>query len=469
MIALHDEISYKPQGSTIGLSMEKRLGYSKNWNDFSGILSALPSSLSVRQETEDEKLLKQKMQKLAGLDRKSDKIRDVDEDGEPSSRAPAPSRVQTKLGNIKPDPLLAITPEKGNALISCAGNEDHTQDNTEEESGRKESKCLLEAAKRKPRVRFAPGTRTSPPSKDSSSQDHLSSDSICKHDLDDRIDSKSEFVQDKPYHPAQYADSNKENDIVNKSLSAQTCQRYSAQVRGDDGAYALSGQADFKIDGMEDAVDAKKSVHAKVFRHTCSTVHSSKEDEQTAFDLEVKEFLEGTSKVKGQYQGKECVRGNSASPIEILESCISDRSLSPQTLTYSRTPRSQSKSPDRCTPAVQGGSEFIVSRGHDRPQKNISVVREAPYRPPVRDYMYPFDSSNGKKEYQYDSTLENPLAKPEFNSALKISENLKSVKNKQINTWGEVSKRLKKKKHEIQEKVRNLFSSKQTFEMYHLK
>ena len=97
----------------------------------------------------------------------------------------------------------------------------------------------------------------------------------------------------------------------------------------------------------------------------------------------------------------------------------------------------------------------MTSHGDEKPQTAVKVIREAPRRPKLDNYVFPF-SDDDEVRKEYDSNFENPLARPEFNSALKISEELKSAKDKRPDTWGAVSQTLKnseRQRTQIQEKV----------------
>ena len=368
------------------------------------------------------------------------------EDVEPFGRPPAPSafRAPAILSSFQPDPLLLVTPEKSLGLARLAKNNSA--------AGQLPMSSNGDAAQRgRPRVRFAPGTRTSPPSK---SANTVSIDDGTGGSDEDCVPRSFSAVSQKLYQPGLYADN--EQEVGVKVPAPSACaplsgtappKRYSVETRGNSTVYVPLDRSAQKITSEYSQVQQSKPVTAKIIRHKPVTVHCSHDTEACESDTEIKEVFRHSSPTRKS--PKSPVRSASISPVH---SQGSSRRSSPASSPI-RHRSSPSRSSGQLTPV--GGPQYVTSHGDEKPQTAVKVIREAPRRPKLDNYVFPFnDDDEARKEY--DSNFENPLARPEFNSALKISEELKSAKDKRPDTWGAVSQTLKnseRQRTQIQEKV----------------
>ena len=377
------------------------------------------------------------------------------DDVEPFRRPPAPSafHIPAILSSFQPDPLLLVTPEKSLGLARLAGNKSAAGQLPVSGDGDG-------VHKGRPRVRFAPGTRTSPPSKGTCSDSVNVGTGVCEEDCEPRSFSA---VSQKLYQPGLYADSEREADAKGPSPSTRALllgtapgKRFNVDGRGN--STMPVDQSANKITSDYSQVQQSKAVTAKVIRHKPVTLCSSHDTDTWESDTEIKEVFRHPSPVRSSSRSPAC--SASSSPVR---SRVSSRQSSPSPSpsrprsspapSPSRPRRSPSGSPCRLTPV--GGPQYLTCHEDEKPQTAVKIIREAPHRPKLHSYVFPFNDSD-EARLKYDSNLENPLARPEFNSALKISEELKSVKARRPEAWGTVSETLKNsegKRTQIQEKV----------------
>ena len=377
------------------------------------------------------------------------------DDVEPFHRPPAPSAFHTPatLSSFQPDPLLLVTPEKSLGLARLARNKSA--------AGQLPMSCDGDTAhKGRPRVRFAPGTRTSPPSKRSYADSVHVGTGMSEEDCEPRSFSA---VSQKLYQPGLYADTEREADAKGPAPSTRALlsgtapgKRFTVDGRGN--STVPVDQSANKITSDYSQVQQSRAVTAKVIRHKPVTLCSSRDTDTWESDTEIKEVFRHPSPTRSSSRSP--ARSASSSPVR---SRVSSRQSSPAPSpsrprsspapSPSRPRRSPSGSPGRLTPV--GGPQYLTCHEDEKPQTAVKIIREAPHCPKLHSYVFPFNDDD-EARVKYDSNLENPLARPEFNSALKISEELKSVKARRPDPWGTVSETLKNsegKRTQIQEKV----------------
>ncbi|XP_076472725.1 uncharacterized protein LOC143302092 [Babylonia areolata] len=383
----------------------------------------------------------------------------ADGDAQPVSKAPAPSVFHTPdiLSRFKPDPLLAITPEK-------------SLGRTQAEDTGKDHGCGEGERKGRQRVRFAPGTRTSPPSKMSVTEpgnkenvttcegiggtDNVSKAAAAEEE-EEWMPRSFSAISQKLYRPGRYTDGDDGRDSKlsgSKSPVSSAPQRSTAGTQGSKTAHTSVDHCVKSITSeYSSSHHHKKPITAKIVRHKPAKAYDACDEEVSSMELmKAFECSAGLDTLP-----KTPPRVHSTSPSHRRNSPHLPRKTSPTRCrpvpSGSPCSRSPSRSPSRLTPVK--GLEFFTPEEKSEPV--VRVIREAPYQPKRSDYVFPFDDGQEEKQ-DYDSSVENPLARPEFNSALKISEELKSVKGKRLDTWGAVSQKLKtcdRKRTEIQEKA----------------
>ena len=371
------------------------------------------------------------------------------DDPQPFRTAPAPATFHSPhiLSQFGPDPLLAITPEKNLGLASLQKTRAYAENRPASPKSRQ-------------RVRFAPGTRTSP------SEKNVSSDSVERgadlssgkgdfgvkgHDDSDSQPRSFSFVSQKLYEPGRYSDGDsklsvEESPGASALVSSASAPKNSVKSTGKSAAYTCVplGQA------SGGSVDTSSiDVKAKVIRHTPSSSYPSTvtDDIISASDSDVTQNPPRVKLTKHSSATKTSTSTRSRSPAR-PSSRSPGRGRSSRPVSPGVSSRSPSRSPGRLTPTESVDYSTLLE--DDDPTPPVMVIREAPRQPELGGYVFPFE------EKVYDSS-ENPLARPEFNSTLKISEELKCVKGKRPDTWQAVNQRLKssnQKRTEIQEKVR---------------
>ena len=377
------------------------------------------------------------------------------DDVEPFHRPPAPSAFHTPaiLSSFQPNPLLLVTPEKSLGLARLAGNKSA--------AGQLPMSGDGDAAhKGRPRVRFAPGTRTSPPSKSAYADSVHVGTGMCEEDCEPRSFSA---VSQKLYQPGLYADTEREADAKGpapsmRGLLSRTAPGKRFNVDGRGNSTVPVDQSANKITSDYSQVQQSRAVTAKVIRHKPVTLCSSRDTDTWECDTEIKEVFRHPSPTRSSSRSP--TRSASSSPVRsrVLSRQSSpapspSRPQSSPAPSPSRPRRSPSGSPGRLTPV--GGPQYLTCHEDEKPQTAVKIIREAPHHPKLHSYVFPFNDDD-EARVKYDSNLENPLARPEFNSALKISEDLKSVKARRPDAWGTVSETLNNsqgKRTQIQEKV----------------
>ena len=376
---------------------------------------------------------------------------------EPVHRPPAPAAFDAPamLSSVRPDPLLLVTPERSLGHARLAAHSSGPGELPASDAGG--------AARRgRTRVHFAPGTRTTPPrNANTDSADSSVGTGGCDEDCVPRSFST---VGQKLYHPGLYADTEREVGATVPALGAcapasgAAARRCGVERRGGverraTSAVPVSTDRSAGITSEYCAARRGQPVAATVIKHRPLHAHSSLDTEAWVSDRQARQVFRSPSPARKTAAGP--ARSASASPTHSQRS--SARS-SPATSPI-RPRSSPAASPGRGSPIAVGGPQYLTSHGNHKHQTAVKVIREAPLRPKHDDYVFPFHSdSEGRREY--DSNFENPLARPEFNSALKISEELKSARAKRPDTWATVSDTLSKsetKRTQIQEKVTHCF------------
>lgn len=377
------------------------------------------------------------------------------EDLEPLDSVPAPSCLHATdlIRRFEPDPLLAVTPEKslGLSKMSKTATADTNQSNSadQELDGRSDG-----YRKAKQRVRFAPDICTSPPSRTMSAENESNMHGSVD---DDSVPRSYASLSEKLYQPGLYADSDSDGDFsygegeLSGTKSAQLDKkasqpRYTVETCDNKTLYVPFPGYSFSA-GSQKTDAGRKSSTAKIIKHrnTSSEAKLCEDWENLAPDTEIKEMFESAGQ-DGRIQRHDC--GFSSTPPKHPKNATAGRNMSPKRGRNSPVGRGSSSSPARRSP------HHSLDREQDR-FPAVTIVREAPRQPSPQHYHFPF-SAEDENGSEYDPDLEHPFARPEFNSALKISEDLKSVKERQPDTWGAVSKTLQtsnKKRTQIQEKA----------------
>ncbi|KAL8564958.1 hypothetical protein ACOMHN_019861 [Nucella lapillus] len=394
----------------------------------------------------------------------------AESDAEPFRKAPAPKAFPSSeiLSGFVPDPMLTVTPEKSLGERLLRGQQVGKYGRTSGGGGGIERKG-------RQRVWFAPDTRTSPPAKDSSAERDKKgfflgggsciSDNVSKVMSDDEESMPRSFtaISNKLYRPGRYADHDDDkhsSSAPSKSTSGVSApKRYTVETQGNKTVYVPVDHCAKNITSEYSDLQRNKAVTATIVRHKPIAAYEVSDDEDSRTELN--QAFENSSSVTRHPRTPPRTpspslcrnsphRSHSSSPSR--RSPSARRSPSP-VKSPNRLGHSPCSSPDRRTPVE--GLEVFSPDPTSQSAPMVQVIREAPYQPKRNEYVFPFVSGDEDKQ-GYDSSSENPLARPEFNSALKISQELKSVKGKQPDTWGAVSQKLKtceRKRTQIQEKA----------------
>lgn len=397
------------------------------------------------------------------------------EDIEPLSRAPAPSACHNPH-SLTLDPLLTVTPEKslGLAVLSKRKSAEGVKKTGE---GTRQSR---------PRVRFAPGTITSPPSSQPVTGDSTAASPLT---ADHKSMPRNAYaIANRLYQPGMYS----EDGLCSKALGpselssgAGAPKQRTVEKNGNDTvSMPVDSTTRSIMSSYGDTHFGGKTVKPTVLRHTSD---NNLDIDSAGPDADIKRVFRHMSPSRSRSkENATCSAGGSRQSSQhasLTTSSLSARqkcstlispsrqrpsSSSPTCLNSSSGSRSPSptQSPDKrhpgsCRSSFDGDVQLLSDDEVDTPA-GVKVIREAPMRPKIHDYVFPFSAAD--QDTGYNSYFENPLARPEFNSALKINQELRNAKAKKPDAWGAVTETLNKnqqKRTQIQEKA----SSKVNFQM----
>ncbi|XP_070206618.1 uncharacterized protein [Littorina saxatilis] len=413
-------------------------------------------------------------------------------------KPPAPSAFDEPeiLSHLRPDPMLLVTPEKSLGLAALDRNNCSL---TETEASRPGE----EGRRGRQKVRFAPGTVTSPPSRPGDGGRVGGG-----HHDDDSVPRSFSSLTQKLYQPARYADIDEGRGAHTPVSSACAPQPYSVETLGQSACapqpYSVEtlGQSAVCVPMVKNTASdscgqhGNKTAAGRVKRHKPAVAagHSHGEGGGGASDTEVKETLRHTSPSRRspmvicrshrtsplrshQSSPHLATRSHSTSP---LRSHRSSPHLATRSPSSSRS--SPARSPGRLTPVTVSGPDLVFFTDlviTDQPDPPVRVVREAPLRPKLSDYVFPFRAEEGGPtdnplaRPEFNSTVkmasDNPLARPEFNSTVKMGQELRAAKAKRSDTWGAVNNTLKtshRKRTQIQEKASSKVNMELQWEVY---
>lgn len=398
------------------------------------------------------------------------KMRSADEDVQPSFQAPAPSLWKGMSESIKPDPLLAITPEKPLSMTKSYRNPLLL---TKVSSN--DSKCVSgknplvhgflvrnDARKGKQRVHFAPDTRTSPPS-NNIAESNESGDGNDHSDSSESVPQNFSSVKDKLYQPGCYMDIDCKRDFSNMDTQTKEDIVNKRYESGENGPVSDEYLDYFKKHNSH--LNQDKSIVAKVIKHkpslysnsTFDLVNTAPDSEVRHLPINIEEKTDRTRFAKTKHHSTSPQENHITSYFSQSKSIpyFLDRTspVSSRNSSASDVPSDNFSDTNRKLDAVHGGQHFVISPANERPQIPVNVLRETQNSSPSQDYVFPFKEYHEQDSY---SSTQHPLARPEFNSVLKLSEDLKIAKLKTTDTWGAITKKLKdseKTRTEIQEKV----------------